>query len=67
MPLAQYDLKNPNDVAKEPHEITHSIDALRYFVSGNPAPKIEKVKIKSGLPWALQENEDEMENEVMNW
>ena len=67
LPLAQYDPKNPNDVAKEPHEITHSIDALRYFVSGNPAPKIEKVKIKSGLPWALQENEDEMENEVMNW
>ena len=27
----QHDKKNPNDVAKQPHEITHGPDALRYF------------------------------------
>lgn len=27
----QHDEKNPNDCAKEPHEITHSADALRYL------------------------------------
>ena len=27
----QHDEKNPSDVAKEPHEFTHSPDALRYF------------------------------------
>ena len=27
----QSDEKNPSDVAKEPHEITHRPDALRYY------------------------------------
>lgn len=31
IPLLQYDEKTPNDAAKEPHELTHSTDALRYF------------------------------------
>lgn len=31
LPLLQYDDKKPNDVAREPHEITHAPDALRYF------------------------------------
>ena len=36
LPALVYDKKNPNDVATEPHEITHAPDALRYFVSGRP-------------------------------
>jgi phage terminase large subunit len=31
LPAVQYDDKNPNDVAKEPHELTHAPDAIRYF------------------------------------
>ena len=31
LPAIQADEKNPNDCAKIPHEVTHSIDALRYF------------------------------------
>lgn len=31
IPQLQHDDKNPNDVATEPHEITHITDALRYF------------------------------------
>lgn len=31
LPLVQYDDKKPNDVANEPHELTHAPDALRYF------------------------------------
>ena len=27
----QHDDKNPSDCAKEPHDITHRPDALRYF------------------------------------
>ena len=27
----QHDEKNPNDCAKQPHELTHDVDALRYF------------------------------------
>ena len=29
--MIQHDEKNPNDCAKDPHEITHSADAIRYF------------------------------------
>ena len=36
LPLLQYDGKNPNDVAKEPHELTHAPDAIRYFVASRP-------------------------------
>ena len=31
LPAVQHDDKNPNDVATEPHELTHAPDALRYF------------------------------------
>lgn len=46
IPLAQRDDKNPNDVATQPHEITHSIDALRYFCSMRTSPTIETQKPK---------------------
>jgi phage terminase large subunit len=36
LPQLQYDDKNPNDVANEPHEITHSPDAIRYFLADRP-------------------------------
>lgn len=44
LPQLQHDEKKPNDVATEPHEITHINDALRYFcISNVPAtPKKEK-------------------------
>lgn len=31
LPLLQFDAHNVNDVAKNPHDITHNTDALRYF------------------------------------
>ena len=33
LPLLVFDEKNPNDCKTEPHEISHSPDALRYFCS----------------------------------
>lgn len=42
IPALQFDEKNPNDVATEPHEITHAPDALRGFVSGRPCAPIQK-------------------------
>jgi hypothetical protein len=41
----QHDEKNPNVYAKEPHDLTHSVDALRYFCVYwiNPA-----ISIKTG-------------------
>lgn len=38
LPQLQRDEKNPNDVATEPHDITHSPDSIRYFIAGRPAP-----------------------------
>ena len=38
LPALQFDDKNPNDCAIEPHEITHAPDAIRYFVAGRPRP-----------------------------
>jgi phage terminase large subunit len=32
------DEKNPNVYATQPHELTHSVDALRYFCAGRPYP-----------------------------
>ncbi len=38
LPAVQHDTKRPNDVALEPHELTHAPDALRYFCDGLPLP-----------------------------
>lgn len=44
IPQLQHDDKNPNDVATEPHEITHITDALRYFCASRVAPSKELIK-----------------------
>jgi phage terminase large subunit len=36
IPQLQFDDKDPNDVANDPHEITHAPDAIRYFCSARP-------------------------------
>ena len=38
LPRLQCDEKDPNDVATEPHELTHAPDAIRYFVAARPCP-----------------------------
>mgnify|MGYP005811213821 CR=1 FL=1 len=67
LPLAQHDAKNPNDVAKEPHEITHSLDALRYFVAGNASPAVLRREKKKRLPWQLQTEPPTGPDVVMEW
>lgn len=44
LPILQHDEKNPSDVAKEPHEITHIPDALRYFCVMRTLPAIQAVQ-----------------------
>lgn len=43
----QADDKNPNDCAKQPHDVTHSVDMVRYFCVSRvtPAEQEEKVEI----------------------
>ncbi len=38
LPQLQCDEKDPNDVATEPHELTHGPDAIRYFIAARPCP-----------------------------
>jgi phage terminase large subunit len=38
LPQLQHDEKDPNDVADEPHEITHAPDAIRYFCGMRTLP-----------------------------
>ena len=41
----QHDKTNPNDVAKQPHEITHGPDALRYFAQTYVLPAEQEVVV----------------------
>ena len=48
LPALQHDEKNPNDVATEPHELTHAPDALRYFCTMWQVPMIKKKTLPLG-------------------
>ena len=48
LPAVQFDEKNPNDVATEPHELTHAPDALRYFCTMWNMPATMKKEIPKG-------------------
>ena len=41
LPQMQHDEKDPNDCATEPHEITHIVDAFRYFCISRPRSSVE--------------------------
>lgn len=49
LPALQHDEKNPNDVANEPHELTHINDALRYFCTMWQAPMTTKKILPKGF------------------
>lgn len=43
LPLVQHDEKDMDDVATEPHELTHIVDALRYFCVSRPClPTVDR-------------------------
>lgn len=46
LPQIQRDAKDPNDCATTPHGVTHSNDAIRYFVAGRPSPTIINIQHK---------------------
>jgi phage terminase large subunit len=56
LPVAQHDEKRPEDIASEPHEITHILDALRYFCVRWYTPPVKlKQGMKQGSIWNEQE------------
>lgn len=71
LPLLQHDERNPNDVAKEPHELTHAPDALRYFCTSwtyTPTRADEYKNIPFDVArFALNLDEDDEEGEFDLW
>lgn len=55
LPQLQCDEKNPNDVANQPHELTHGPDAIRGFCSTRPIPA-EKIKPNKNALWMFGNN-----------
>lgn len=58
LPQLQHDEKNPNDVANQPHELTHAPDALRGFCSTRPLPSIQPIKPNNSL-WMFNTKREE--------
>jgi hypothetical protein len=62
--------KKPDDCLKEPHELSHAPDALRYFAIAwtQPAQKTQAPK-QSFLPVALQTDDDIEfdDNQMIDW
>lgn len=50
LPAVVFSSRDPNDVATEPHELTHAPDALRYFVAGRPRAAEAKMERDDDLP-----------------
>ena len=63
LPQVQCDEKDPNDVANEPHELSHSCDAIRYWTASRPRggkeAEAEKYPINS-LEYRIQKNLDKL-------
>lgn len=59
LPALTYNEKKPNDVANEPHEITHGPDAIRYFVAGRPQ--------RSFVPQAVDEDILTYDQQISNF
>lgn len=57
----QADEKNPNDCAKDPHDVTHSVDACRYFVINRSQRAKAKTKKRRLNPLAFLEIEEASE------
>lgn len=77
--MIQHDEKNVNVYAKQPHELTHSVDAIRYLATSytfNPHISIEeyeKEKFDFGMfaleigKYARKDNESDYGNSIFNF
>lgn len=57
LPLAQYDDKNVEDMATEPHEITDALDSARYFLMSRPTARrvVERVDTTNYTPTEVED------------
>lgn len=59
LPQLQHDERNPNDVATEPHNITHAPDALRYFCVMRQRPTEAQIKPRKSSQHTFEVEEKE--------
>lgn len=52
----QADEKNPNDCAKDPHEVTHTVDGVRYYCVSRVLPA-EAIQEKEPVFWDDEEDD----------
>jgi phage terminase large subunit len=68
LPQLQHDEHNPNDVATEPHELTHAPDALRYFCNMRQTPTLAERKQRDDFGInSKQEQHEEVTASYMNY
>ena len=69
LPQVQRDEKDPNDVATEPHELTHAPDALRYFCIMRQRPTVEEKKMRDDFAtWKKKEADNlKIDNSYINY
>lgn len=60
----QADEKKPNDCAKDPHDITHSVDGLRYFCVSRTMPAVQERELSRT---ARFDDEDDAEEDYENF
>ena len=61
----QADEKNPNDCAKEPHEVTHTVDGVRYYCISRVLPAESEGERKKAA--VRYEDEDESLESYEEW
>jgi hypothetical protein len=66
LPQLQMDEKNPNDVANEPHELTHAPDALRGFCSARPL-NADPIQTHKPDPLWMFKNDETQGGSYMTW
>lgn len=60
--------KNPNDVATEPHELTHAPDAIRGFVRGRPVPYKPQVRVNNAPnQYRFNNNNNQSRGGFLEW
>ena len=67
LPALRFDENIPGDCARDPHELTHGPDAIRYFAAGRPLPFRREAAARERLPFPLQTQEEEGEENVLVW
>jgi phage terminase large subunit len=68
LPQVQHDKNNFNDVSKEPHELTHIVDSLRYFCVQRYYPATNTAATQlSYIDHFMGKLQSQTETVYMNW